>query len=775
MFSKSFRLPSDAIDRISRPVSSINEAQSSSQEHNLLADGDPEKLSTRMPSSTSHVDTWMSLEQEINRNPNDISKWDLLFKSFNDEFEELYDEQNIERISDEFKKLVYRSYSRLLHRFPYLTNYWKDFLIFEYKLKGAEASIDVLSKSIDNFPHSIDLWSNYMSALITQYESTSEISKRKEQIDFIRGQFDKALAYNGQHFLSHPLWDKLLEFETSLNTENEISKEIFFSCLKIIRIPLYQYAQYYKKFMEINKRFSINDVFSMEQDKNLLIKEYLDRFNKHSIEELSLIEEHQIIDDYSYKVFIKTQAKVNEKWTYESAITATEFSLQNYNQIEEESEKWMNYLNHEIEIYKSLENEDNDKLRQYEYTINIFERSLIPLCLNSNAWLKYLAFINTLHLKRDIKYERMKAIYDLAINRFIPLDDNYIRFSYGAFFMKYNKFDLSNELFFELIKLFGALGSSKVYQKNDYLEAVSSLIKLWSQVLNESKTTKILEEIIDNYFEKADRYSKRPGAPETKKEKDENSEKLTFDDRYVKILEKLLNDESICVIIDFYLNYLMIHLTPSTYIKIRKFFNRYYKESALQKSVKFWKFFIEFEGLIHHNMINLKRIVRYVQYNTQLPKSVLDGIVDLNYDIVSANVSEILDSTANTGRSDDTLIMYDNDVSESLIVNSSARKRLANNNYLIQELEEMKIAKSQNKYESGQPLVNREEELLKIIRKHADHPGIIVDHTPEISNKIMSEGNWISLDKDFVEVPNFPTFKNVEKASLPITYPLADI
>lgn len=158
-----------------------------------------------------------------------------------------------------------------------------------------------------------------------------------------------------------------------------------------------------------------------------------------------------------------------------------------------------------------------------------------------------------------------------------------------------------------------------------------------------------------------------------------------------------------------------------------------------------------------------------------MPKAILDSFIDLNYEIVSANLSEIFDNNANTGRSDDTLIMYDNDISESLIVNSSGRKRLSNNNYIIQELEEAKLAKSQNKYESGQPLVNREEELLKIIRKHADHPGILVDHTPEISNKIMNEGNWVSLDKDVVDVPNFPTFKNVEKASLPIVYPLNDI
>lgn len=777
MFSRTFRLPSDCIERSSGLGSSVTESQSLSQEDNPPANQDAEKLSTKISSKISQSDPWQLLEEEIIQNPNDITKWDLLFKSFDEKFEELYDEQNKESISDEFKKYVHRSYSDLLQRFPYLNNYWKNFLIFEYKLNGADASIDVLSKSVNNFPHSIDLWSDYMSALITQYEGTPEASRQQEQINFIRAQFDKALTYNGQQFLSHPLWDKLFEFETSLNVDDEeTSREIFFTCLKVVRIPLYQYAQYYKKFVEINKKFSINDVFSMEQDKDLLIEEYLKRFNKGSVEEFSLIEEHQIIDDYSYKIFTKTQAKVNEKWKYESALAITEFSLQNYSQIEEESEKWINYLNYEIENYRSLDNENKDKIIQYEYAVNIFERALIPLCLNSKIWLKYLAFINTLHLENEEKYDKMKAIYDLAINRFIPLDDNYIRFSYGIFFMKYDKFELSNELFFDLIKLFGGLGSSKVYQKDDYLEAVNSLIRLWSQVLDENKITKIVEGIIDNYFEKPDRYTKRPGASETnKKVKDESSEKFIFNDNYVKIFEKLLNDESICVVIDFYLNYLITNLTQSTHIKIRKFFNRYYKESAIQKSVKFWKFFVEFEGLIHHNMVNLKKIIKHIQYNTQLPKAILDSFIDLNYEIVSANLSEIFDNNANTGRSDDTLIMYDNDISESLIVNSSGRKRLSNNNYIIQELEEAKLAKSQNKYESGQPLVNREEELLKIIRKHADHPGILVDHTPEISNKIMNEGNWVSLDKDVVDVPNFPTFKNVEKASLPIVYPLNDI
>lgn len=164
MFSRTFRLPSDCIERSSGLGSSVTESQSLSQEDNPPANQDAEKLSTKISSKISQSDPWQPLEEEIIQNPNDITKWDLLFKSFDEKFEELYDEQNKESISDEFKKYVHRSYSDLLQRFPYLNNYWKNFLIFEYKLNGADASIDVLSKSVNNFPHSIDLWSDYMSA-----------------------------------------------------------------------------------------------------------------------------------------------------------------------------------------------------------------------------------------------------------------------------------------------------------------------------------------------------------------------------------------------------------------------------------------------------------------------------------------------------------------------------------------------------------------------------------------------------------------------------------
>lgn len=770
MFSKSFRLPSDYIDRSSEEGSLRGESRALTQEEPVQIQGNIVSSPTTKPSQPS---PWKPLKDEVDQNPNDITKWDLLFKSFNEKFEELYDDQNKQAINDTFKKFVHESYSELLQRFPYLTSYWKDFLIFEYKLNGVEASIDILSKSVDNFPYSIDLWTDYMSALITQYEGLEEESERKSQIDFIRSQFDMALKYNGKQFLSHPLWDKLIEFESTINGNEEPSKEILATCLQVIRIPLYQYAQYYNRFVEINKLFSIKHIFSVDPDRESLTEEYLNRFNKGSLDELSTIEEHQIIDDFSYKIFTSTQEEVNQKWTFESAISLPEFSLHHYSQIEKESSNWINYLDHEITKYNALEETNKNKRVQFEYVTNLFERSLIPNCLNSKFWLKYLAFLNSLHLQTQEKYDKMKSIYDLAINRFIPLDDNYIRFNYSLFFLKYDRFDLSNELLFDLIKLFGGLGTSKLYQKDHYLQSVSSLIKSWSQSLEGIRFIDTIERIIDNYFQDSEKGTKH--GTETNKESNKQiDDKFIFDENYIKILEKLLNDESICVIIDFYLNYLQNNSTPSTYIKIRKFFNKYHREPAVQKSVRFWKFYIEYEGIVHHNVLNLRKIMKTIQNNTQLPKSIIDGFTDLNYDIVTANLSTILDNNANTGKIDDTLIMYDNDLSDSLVVNSSARKRLSNNNYLIQELEDAKIAKSQSRYEPGQPLVNREEELLKIVRKHADHPGIVVDHTPEISNKLMNDGNWISLEGDAIEVPNFPTFKNVEKASLPMVYPLND-
>ena len=55
--------------------------------------------------------------------------------------------------------------------------------------------------------------------------------------------------------------------------------------------------------------------------------------------------------------------------------------------------------------------------------------------------------------------------------------------------------------------------------------------------------------------------------------------------------------------------------------------------------------------------------------------------------------------------------------------------------------------------------------------KQIGHPGIFIDAVPQITNRLMLDGNDIDLTQENLSIPPLPMFKNVEKASQPIKYP----
>lgn len=748
MLNSTFRLPSDIL---------LNSVE-------LNSDQLGSETKQDAPDSSHELDTalkpWISIKKELQSNPNDINKWDELFRVLDNKYQELHSSDQLkDSSSDEFKKIVYDSYSQLLKRFPYYSEYWKKFLIMEYQINGTQSSIDTLNRSITAFPYCLDLWSDYISALISQYELVKDdISKKDEQISFIRHQFKVCLDNVGLHFNSDPLWDKFIAFELSLNDGQESSRDLLNIYKNLIKVPLYQYAQYFKTFTEISKEFEPSHILSEGE-----LNDYIKKFEKSSVDELSLIEKHQIIDDYSYSIFTKNQERVGSKWAYESSITYPDFSIANYTAIESETENWEKYLDYEINTYKSIQDAatKEDKSLQFKITTCLFERALIPNCYSSKIWLKYLAFYHIYYENDDI-YLKMKKIYDRAINNFIPLDQNYLRYNYVSFLLSHDQFDIANEYSFDLIKLFSGLNNSKLYIKENYLEAVKQLIEMWSKTIKEEAFSKILEDVIDSYFDKIDRYKKEP----TKESNVLNQENQGIETEYkikqtyVNTLQKLLNDESITLIMYFYLNSLKLSRDKSAPLKIRKVFNKYYKEPAIGKSAKFWDFYVKYEGLVQHNFSNLRNIIQFVKSSTSLSKSVIDSILDVNYDIISANYAYTLQEKDITSKSDDSLILLDNNKSNSIAINNSAKERLARGNYIIKGAAKANMS-----------INEKVDELIKLSRKHSDHPGIFVEATPQITNSILNDYKYKSLNDEKVKQPALPSFKNVEKASLPIQYP----
>ncbi|CUM63772.1 uncharacterized protein PRCAT00001356001 [Priceomyces carsonii] len=688
------------------------------------------------------------LKKDIKQSPNDLRKWDLLFEAFNDKFEELYGEEKDKNITTEFKRIVDESYLELLDRFPLLVFYWKNWLILAYKLDGIEASINVLEKSVVEFPYSIELWVDYLSALISDFKLGKDDEGTLDQkIQNIRNLYTLALRYNGKNFNSHVLWDKAISFESEVDSN---SHELLSLYLDNIRTPLYQYAQYFKQFSEINKNYKVEDIVPESE-----LQDYIIKFQGSNIDDLSEADKFQIIDDYSYKVFNETQKTVDEKWQYESSLMYQDFSLDKIEEIEKEIGAWRLYLKYQVNKYSEEPNSF-----QFDLVCNLFERALIPNCFSSNLWMSFLSFLNFLQLNDQEKYEKMSQLYHRAGNRFLPLNDNILRFSYCDFLMKYDKFDMSVEYLFDLIKMFsGSLDPKGVYLKKPYLESINKLIELWKQKMNQPEYSGQLCTIIFDYFSvdeksRKSRHSKDPTI-------DNKEDSYKFNENYVRILQKLLNSDSICIITDLYIDSLN-QSSESATEEMRHLFNNIFQENEFTKSVKFWKKFIEFEGLKTRSMINLIRIVTYMSCNTQLPKVMIDALIDLSYDILLPNLADALEMTPETR---EFLLYMDASKSNSLFINSYLRRRMSKFNFYLGDVDDKRITSSKHRS------VLREENLLKLAKKHFDHPGIITEAVPEVTNSIMNDKVKYPLESSRLEIPPLPTFKNVEKASLPINYP----
>lgn len=692
--------------------------------------------------------------------PNNMDLWNDLFTALEAKVE-------VEKESkSEIGAAVTRSFTLLLRRFPYLSEYWKRYLILQYKVSGIHDAFNVLETAVEKFPQSVSLWVDYLNATLAVYEKeksengketekTTDVEKSNtddkdsknandsDRVDEIRNKFIRAADTIGLNFNSDAFWNMYIDFETKHAGPND--KRLLKLYMKLISIPLYQYARYYNQFSEISKNFSVTDIIPDEA-----LKGYLEQFQKLLVDELSTVEQHQIIDTYVYTIFINTQKKVTEKWSYESALTLPEFSVNDLEAILVQSENWKQYIEYESGVLEK----DKMNSAQYAVVVSIFERALVPNCLEASMWQQYADFLEA-NPATDQKFPEVGSVYQRAILQFVPLKNTEIREKYIAYLMRNEKFDEANEFLLKLIRLYS--GTSGVYAKSAYLHTVKQMLNLWTNNLPSLHLLDVLESLVDGYFDRIDRYKKSVhNEPEIK----EVESKYLLKPSFSTALSKSLNEDGICVVTVAYLQELAQKKESAT--KLRTFYNKFHRNSAFSHSVQFWRFFVEYEGYTHKNLVNLRTVVSQIKTATTLPKKAVDYFIDIYYEITCANLAM---ATALRQNDDylDILVTRGNEKSENLKVNRSARQRLADNNYMIQEYEDLS--------KGGLHLPAEKQNLLMSMRlRQLNHPGIFVDNKPEITGRIIDRG-WISLLDDEPTIPPLPVTRFVDKINAPINYP----
>lgn len=714
----------------------------------------------KLPIKPSKREKWESAKTAASEDPNNMEKWNDLFDALEGKLEQVKDSKS------EIAPAVTRAFNLLLRRFPYLSEYWKRYLILQYKVSGIHDSLEVLEKAVEKFPQSVSLWVDYLNASLAVYELEKSENKEKSEavekpeadkektededsttknsrLDGIRNKFVEAAGTIGLNFNSDAFWDIYIDFETKHSGPED--KRLLDLYMKLISIPLYQYARYYNQISEISKNFGVSEIIP-----EVALKGYLDQFQKSTVDELSTVEQHQIIDTYVYTVFTNTQKKVNEKWSYESALTLREFSVNDLGAILEQSENWKQYIEYECGI---LEN-DKENTAEYEMVVSVFERALVSNCLDSSMWQKYADFLEA-NPATDQNLPNADSVYQRAILQFVPLENTEIREKYIQYLMRNEKFDETNEFLLKLIKLYS--GTSGVYAKSAYIHTVRQILSLWTDTLLKETLMDVLEALVDGYFDRTDRYKKPASGEQTNKD---TESKYHLKASFSTALSKSLNEDGISVVAVAFLQALANKTDSAT--KIRTFYNKFHRNSAFSHSVQFWKFFVEYEGYTHKNLVNLRAVVNHIKTATTLPKKAVDYFIDIYYEITCANLAMATDLRKNDDYLD-ILVTRGNETSDNLGVNRFARQRLAENNYMIQEYEELP--------KGGFSLPIEKQNLLMSMRlRHLDHAGIFVDTKPEITKRII-DGGWISLLDDDPTIPPLSGTLFVDKINAPINYP----
>lgn len=259
-------------------------------------------------------------------------------------------------------------FRQTLTRYPLLFGYWKKFTAIEYQFHGLEASLKTLEDATEAFPHSIDMWCDYLRVLTLNFP---------KETDLINKKIAKGKELIGWHFYSHPFWDLVIEYYT----KNGI--DVIPTYNEVVRIPLHQYAKYigeYKKILKTKK----------------------------------LAAEIKKVDQLAKQ----NQALVGAIWPYESTLRQTYFNLTPLP--EAEPQKWTKYLQYLIK----------NKPNKRELIESVFERSLIPCCYIESIWKMYLNWTKSLKKPQDV--ELLTRVLKLGQRgcRVLPDSDRDFRLSY---------------------------------------------------------------------------------------------------------------------------------------------------------------------------------------------------------------------------------------------------------------------------------------------------------------------------------------------------------
>ncbi|CAN0897662.1 Pre-mRNA-processing factor 39-1 [Linum grandiflorum] len=264
-------------------------------------------------------------------------------------------------------------YDAFLAEFPLCYGYWKKYADHEARLGDMDKVVEVYERAVLGVTYSVDIWLHYCTFAISTYGDP----------ETIRRLFERGLTYVGTDYLSHPLWDKYMEYE-EMHSEWPRVAAIY---TRVLEIPNKRLDEYLNRFKEFAASRPLSELRSAEE--NPAPPENGDPASEEEVRpedselsskpvsaglsEAEELEKYTAIREELYKKAKEFDSKICD---FENAIRRPYFHVRPLNVAE--LENWHNYLD-----FMEAQNDLNK-------VVKLYERCLIACANYPEYWMRYV-------------------------------------------------------------------------------------------------------------------------------------------------------------------------------------------------------------------------------------------------------------------------------------------------------------------------------------------------------------------------------------------------
>ncbi|KAK9458074.1 hypothetical protein V1511DRAFT_25211 [Dipodascopsis uninucleata] len=351
---------------------------------------------------------WDSLNSLVALDPDNFENWENLVHA-TESLDGGIGRNSRPEVIEKFRAV----FDSFLARFPLLFGYWKRYADIEFAIGGSDVCELIYERAIAGIPNSVELWTCYCSFKMETCPDE----------DRIRDLFEMAANFIGLDFLSHPFWDKYIEFEERMDHPQLVCKIL----QRLVHIPLHQYARFFEKF---------NQVAAVRPVEELVSAEVLDQLKRDTIVEGNKKTEYDLERDLRIKIhsiyaqiYAKVQHETTLRWPFEAEIKRPYFHVKPLE--ETELIYWRKYLD-----FEEVEG-DQTRIRY------LYEKCLVSTALYDEFWLRYIRWLSG----QGCYSEEIRNVYRRACSLFVPAGRLAIRVGYAHFEESKCDHELSRDIY----------------------------------------------------------------------------------------------------------------------------------------------------------------------------------------------------------------------------------------------------------------------------------------------------------------------------------------